>query len=1044
MIVWGGLLEAAMSVAIERFGVLGREEDATVSRFGFSGPILEVPADRKHVWFLPEGWRLSHCGMRNGVELLLSEGAARKGALRRWVLCLGRRAPSRRFLHLHRGPDGVEQLGIVRPGLFDRANVCVRSVSSDLWLEFDEIDETGRDHLAFLVADVLDREQLTKRFFRTFRKHLLTLEGGWRGSTVALDQYQRRDLTMALLCRLMFVTFLARERGIDGRRNYWRWLLEQPRDGDVLISMLRPLFFGALNCPLEERGPEAKKLGALPFLNGGLFQPLSLEEAQPGLTLPDDMLCEAIHELFERFEFTSREIGARGSAIDPEMLGQVFEALMHADERRRSGSFYTPPRLVDRFVHEALVEAARQVDQMASSWVSCCLSGNGAPPDLSVPRKKRLEELLCNIRILDPAVGSGAFLLSALEAVVELRTGLRPERGRHQVRREAIATNLFGVDTKVGAVRLCELRLWLSLLADAPAEEPLQPLPNLDHHIRQGDSLNEPLSDLITARQLGESVTDMSFAGLHGADKQAAIVARRRDELARHKVLVEAAARRVQRASEELQQLASTPDLFGETKPLSKRHRQIQARLEVEHDQLLETERALERGELPYFSYPAAFPEAFAKGGFDLIVGNPPWVRIHDVPLEQRQRLKSRYRVCRGGGSGFSQQVDLSVPFVERALELTKPGGLVGLLLPSKVFTAQYGRVLRRMLLQEHQPIHFADLSRARTGYFDASNYPSWVLVRGHDRRPSSCRVSRSRASDEIEVFDIERHRLSLVGGSSGPWVPLAPSERAVMDDMRAGGVTLGDYGLRARLGVKTGCNRVFLTRSWERFDDDTVTLEMYDGARLTVPDEWAPFVSRGRDIRSFATEGVVRALIPYDRGTLTPAPSLPPDLEGYFEEHRDELESRSDAGNGKLWTVFRTQGLRRSHRVIWRDISTRLETVYVGPDDDAVPLNTCYFAQVKDEEEALLITALLNSTPVRNFAAVIAEPAMSGHSRFFGWTIEQIPWPKRLRPGSDEARRLVECSLRAHREGADSWQDEIDAIVARAYGLEAKTAVGR
>jgi len=1002
-------------------------------KLAFCGPVEKLPESERRYWFLPVGWDLWHCGFRSGVELIWTTGSTEDRRLTTWIRTLAKRAPQRRFFHIHGLAPAGQLCGLADPQTPQlSARVFTRPFSVEVENEIREVDAVGRDHLTFRLLELVQREDVTKRFFRDFSTHLHSLENAWTGTTTNLDKHQRRDLTVLLLCRLMFVAFLSRDRPLAGRRNYLRWLLEQPRHGDIFGAALKPLFFDALNKPLLERSLAARRLGDLPFLNGGLFNPSSLEEAEPGLTLPDEALAEAIYALFECYEFSTEEDD--GSAlIDPEMLGKVFEALMHSDERRTSGSFYTPTTLVRRFVGETLIEAAKELSGPIGHWVAQCLEG-GNRPELPGEARARLKEHLMAIRVLDPAVGSGAFLLGVLDALVLLRGALEPGASIDELKRSVVSTNLFGVDLKAGAVTLCELRLWLSVLASSPKGTPIQPLPNLEHHIRQGDSLLEPNAADTPMSTLSRAPSDREFANLHGEEKRRATAERRACELERAARLLEGRFAQVDADLQTIERFAGGQDLFGVTNRLSASQTKRRAELERERDRLDQSLRAVERGELPFFSYRSAFPEVFDNLGFDIVIGNPPWVRLHDIDTERRSELKARFRSCRGGGNGFSNQTDLAVPFIERSLELLRPNGVLALLVPSKVVQAQFGGVIRQILREETEVVAFTDLHGHPGLGFGASNYPSWIVCRRRiPQFMNQIRVT-SYAESGHELSDLRsRSSLSVSTAPASPWCSAPKAEVFRFREMAKANISLSEYGIKARLGLKTGANSVFLSEDWREVESGLIELTMNDATVIIVPPEWAPIVLRGRDIgasRLPEAEACHRVLLPYESVSLQPANHLPADLAGYFAKHRARLLARSDHGAGPPWQVFRTHCLAPSHRVVWRDIATRLEAAVVPPGASPLPLNTCYYFDVADEYEAHLLAGLLNSEPIRAYAAAIAEPAMNGHHRFMAWVIESLPYPHKLRPGSRRANRLVSLSRTAHSEGADAVRDEVDQLV--------------
>src|SRR5206468_1830717 len=259
---------------------------------------------------------------------------------------------------------------------------------------------------------------------------------------------------------------------------------------------------------------------------------------------------------------------------------------------------------------------------------------------------------LTRLRVCDPAVGSGAFLLGALEELTALRrtTGEGPAG---VVRRDVLANSLFGVDVKLTAVRLAELRLWLALVADDDEMDVtrIAPLPNLDGHVRQGDALLDPLS---LGRALGGGPA-----------------------------LMRGALRRLRR-----------------------------------------------EGGVPFFAFEAHFGDIVARGGFDIVVGNPPWVRGERLAPQVREALTTRYAAWRPASHrGFAHLPDLAVAFVERALELAAPGGVAALLVPAKLASCGYAEPLRQLLAHGTRIARAAPVEGAAAAFGAAAVYPMSLVA---------------------------------------------------------------------------------------------------------------------------------------------------------------------------------------------------------------------------------------------------------------------------------------------------------------------------
>ena len=232
----------------------------------------------------------------------------------------------------------------------------------------------------------------------------------------------------------------------------------------------------------------------MPFLNGGLFEETDLDKRRD-IAVPDEIIGEVLDNLFERFNFTVMESTPYDVevAVDPEMLGKVFEELVTG--RHDSGAYYTPRPVVSFMCREALkgylegkeigldaYAVARFVDERDTSGISLT-----AAPDLS--------KALSEVTVVDPACGSGAYLLGMMQELTELQTILynivKDDKKIYDLKLEIIQRNLYGVDIDEFAVNIAMLRMWLSLAIDYEGGKP-DPLPNLDFKVLCGDSLLGP------------------------------------------------------------------------------------------------------------------------------------------------------------------------------------------------------------------------------------------------------------------------------------------------------------------------------------------------------------------------------------------------------------------------------------------------------------------------------------------------------------------------------------------------------------------------
>ena len=1052
---------------------------ALFERLGYRVNPIAVPPEHQAAWALEgeEVTRLTWIGSlteRRGFQILLAERAnvaaeEHVAWMTRWAGRLWRANRTFQGVLVCAGaerwgeclvsvvyPDGQ----VSRPGL-RHVRLQAEALRADTVERLKRLAvlrvDTSPGRLTRRLTDELDLIHVTRAFYERFKQARDRVAEGWVGAEGATPE-ERRELALLTLSRLLFVYFLQRKGLLDGREDFVRRAAQRVAldpERRLYRDLLKPLFFGLLNTPEPRREAAARRLGEVPYLNGGLFEPIALEREHPSLDLPDGIVREVLHELLERYTFTIREDGD-GVGVDPEMLGRVFEGLMGEGERGASGTFFTPRELVDTLVDQTLAEWLGR-EGLRDVQVEALL-GEGESLVMSPMEARRLLVRLDDLAILDPACGSGAFLVGMLGRLEGLRRRLGWIAGEPvdaKLRRRIVCRNLYGVDVSPAAVRLCELRLWLAILDEAPAGVAIEPLPNLDHRVRQGDALLEPgdwttaPADLEVVREAAREIEAIKgcYAAASASEKVYARAALQEAERELFSELVDCQLRRVTARIEQIEAAQEAPDLWGERRSAPKGLREELKALKRRAKELRVSARGIEREERsPGFLPPIHFPEVVARGGFDVVIGNPPWVRLHAIPAAQRERLKRRYRVMQApswtaGGmlrhlKGFGGQVDLSVCFVERSLELLRDGGVMGLWLPSKFMRALYGGGVRRLLMTRARPVRLTELGEGL--FAGAKTYPcALVAVRGRPLPGPHQRV-RVAVSAEDEGREVPLERLRWDARDPGsPWVVAAGHGRARLRGRRVG----HHPGLRVCRGVMTGLNEAFIVAD--------------DRARGVSQERLMPLL-RGGQVSAWRWQARDRIIWTHDEAEGAPLSELPPSLHQALSPYRARLERRSDFRGGPWWRIFRAGAHVLSPKVVWSDLGTQLEAVAIpgravvdGQERPIIPLNTVYYIPTATYEQALVLAAWLNATPARELVSGLAERAASGYRRFFSWVIALLPLPdaldRALRPEVDawaEAARvpavaeLLEVSRALHEEPElTGGQGEIDRLVGRLYG---------
>ncbi len=855
--------------------------------------------------------------------------------------------------------------------------------------------------------DVLGREAITRRFFTALQRVVEELAHSLSGRVSGAE---RRELALLYISRLIFLSFLETRGWLDGDFGFLGngYSICISSGGRYQRRVLEPLFFGTLNTRFRARSRRAREFGRIPFLNGGLFARSYLERIRRGCEFADDAFGSAFGNLLSHYRFTGREDSATWSeaSIDPEILGKTFEALMAAPERKTSGAFYTPQELVEDLTSRAL-ESLPQ--------------GEG-----------KLESLRC-LKVLDPACGSGAFLVHMLERIASLCRSAGEAGSLAEVRRRVLTTSIFGVDLNQMAVWLCELRLWLSIVIESDEKDPMKiaPLPNLDRNIRVGDSLAGGAFDDRAALASTRAVVNLRARYSRAIGPRKRSLARRLDRVERAAALDTLAAR-VRRLTAERKELLlaiRSRDLFGErhAPPADATRRLSEIRsLVTESRRRASGLRA--GGALP-FSFAAHFSDV-ATRGFDIVVGNPPWVRVHNIEGSSREQLRRDFTVYRnaawetgaqnaGAGRGFAAQVDMSALFVERSFQLLRPGGIAALVLPSKLWQSLAGAGLRRLLLDATEILSLEDLGDSDS-QFDAAVYPSLLVARRITATAQRALTSTNigvRARSGSTHWSASAEGLAFDSTPGSPWLVLPPTARDAFDRLVAAGTLFHDspFG-RPLLGVKTGHNRAFIVRLDSV--DGVLAHVTGDGRTGIIERELLRPLIRGETLHKWRSTAAREHIVWTHDRSGQPSRNLPPHARRWLAHSHDVLDARSDLhGRFPWWTIFRTESARSDRpRVVWADFGLTPRAVVVERGAPVVALNTCYVVHCANSDDALALATIFNSPLAAAWLNALAEPARGGYRRYLGWTVSLFPiprdWPRARERLAPLGRRATDGDL--------------------------------
>ena len=544
-------------------------------------------------------------------------------------------------------------------------------------------------------------EAVTKQFFEDYKSVFHDLQDDLTSQTA--DHRWAHDYALQFLNRCMFLYFIQRKRWL-GEATKFLWSFwesyqatDEPADSFV-DHWLNVLFFEAFNRKFHgghRHFPDQirEALALAPYLNGGLFTENPLD-GEHDFQISDQRF-KGIFEFLENYNFTIAEDSPLDQevAVDPEMIGKVYESLVNvsdeADEQGDAGIFYTQRTEIDLMCRLALVD--NLTNHLGEEHKNLLYEVLFAfDPDAKAEADGKLAETqlwesldttLKELAVVDPACGSGSFLVGMLYILDDLRDranqGLGREESSFDRKKDIIGQNLYGVDVMEWACHVAELRLWLALIIDAEfsraelhlRNEPL--LPHFSFNIRCGDSLVQEIGGMNLAtlrdafigmpRALKGRITRLKNAKLQFFNNDPACPYRSEKELEQEELrlfreLIDTRTTNIKQQIDDLQQLIDGPQerqmrLDGTVEESADRQLELQAMewqkqieaLTEDLDRLEEARNALVSARGVPFVWDIAFVEIITgeKGGFDIVIGNPPYVRQESIadPNLPRERV---------------------------------------------------------------------------------------------------------------------------------------------------------------------------------------------------------------------------------------------------------------------------------------------------------------------------------------------------------------------------------------------------------------------
>ena len=1028
------------------------------------------------------------------------------------------------------------------------------------------------DSLHAAWEKVLDVEALNRRFYQElfawFQRAAAACsfpdDGAGEGST------ERH--VIRLVTRLLFIWFLKEKRLVPEElfdEDFARRVLENhaPDSTDYYRAVLQNLFFATLNTEIAKRRFSSKStathrdftryryrkaltdpdgfidlLRSVPFVNGGLFDCLddfasvraggrridaftdNVDTHGKDLDVPARLFLDSgdgLFPLFHRYKFTVEENTPLDQevALDPELLGRVFENLLAAynpetrqTARKATGSYYTPRRVVDYMVGEALATAlAQRADPADGNAGFLCerlgrlLNWEDARADATdLFQQNEIDSLvraIADFKVLDPAVGSGAFPMGVLQVLTLALRRLDPQNTRwealqkERARERAgaafdtsgaaerteelveisrvfetykdsdfgrklylIQNGIYGVDVQPIACQIAKLRFFISLVIEQAPDRGapnlgIKPLPNLETRFVAADTLiglrpetaTLLLDDAVAAKRKEiAAVRERYFLADSRQKKHDCVEAENRLRCELRDMLKNERRRWVAAQRQDIERKTQAiPNAGARKKQREIEQRKLAARQRGYDEAIADASKVAEWD--PYDQNARADwfdPEWMfgVNGGFDVVIANPPYIQLQ----KDRGALGTRYR--HAGYEVYTRTGDIYQLFYERGGEFLRRGaGILAYITSNSWLKAEYGRPLRRWLAERHTPLRLIEMGK---DVFDAIVDAAVLLVHEGGSAARVPAVDLDRL-DSDAFPPPEKHWNAVRPNGEAPWSILSATEWAVLYKMKTVGVPLKDLNVRINRGVPTGYNEAFVIDSATR---DVLIAEDPRSDEIIKP------VLRGRDIQRWRARWA-------DKWLIATLPSLQLDINNYpavkkhllsFGRNRLEQSGQSLGTNVKArkktnhaW--FETQDAVAYHedfgeeKLFWIDLTSRGRFAYTS--DWMFSVNTAY---VLVGGPVRFLCAVLNSRLATWFMDYTAVTSGMGITRWFSVSVSCIPIPDVAPDAQQPLVRLVDDILAAKDADPDAdvtaQENEIDRLVYALYGLtDAEVAaVGR
>ncbi|OQA64378.1 MAG: Modification methylase PaeR7I [Ignavibacteria bacterium ADurb.Bin266] len=857
------------------------------------------------------------------------------------------------------------------------------------------------------------------------------------------DKKTYQEFAVRLIGRIIFCWFLKQKKSSDGislMPDEFVSTKAVRNNENYYHSILEKIFFEVLNRPKNQRKPGlVNGFDKIPYLNGGLFDPHydDFYENQPNWALkaPDNWFGD-LFEILETYNFTIDEntVMDVDLSIDPEMLGRIFENLLAEinpetgeSARKSTGSYYTPRSIVEYMVDQSLVQyliAKTQINEKKINALVSLDESDDSEYPLAQGEKERVVEALNEVKIIDPACGSGAFPIGILQKIVwilgrvdsdgklwfekktenidpllkaDFKKKFANENFDYIRKTGVIRDSIYGVDIQPIAVEVSKLRCFLTLIVDEDIDENIEnrgikPLPNLEFKFVAANTL-----------------IDLPGSGTNN-NGQAGLFEHRED----------------------IEQLKKLRDQYF----VSTGYEKIEIRSkfkDAQREMFKKQIAVLGQGHMtmaladwdPFKDISSSWfdPEwMFGIKSFDIVIANPPYIS-HDK-IKEKGYIKENYE-C------FEAFADIYCYFIERAISILSNTGIICFITSNSYLKTNYGKPIRRLLNMQTEILSIINIEDFQL--FDSAIVNTAILIaqKGHDIS-RMCRIV-NKSYEKSASFNnfVDSHSFFSCQDefNDDVWGLLQENKSKLRKKISSCGNTLSNLKTKIRLGIATGANEAFVIDQDKR---DMLISSDPQNINIIKP------ILRGRDISRYEYSFAKKYLL-LTRNDIDVKREYPT-IYNYLDEFGEDFKNRG--AKGKHWSNLRPCAFFddfKKEKIIWIELTDKSK--FALCDEEMYLVNSAYFMLPPTGFPSRYLLGILNSKLVQFYLSLFAETSGMGTIRWINEFVGKVPVPsitdktKNIVEDIIDAVTRVEGDKKSKSETA-SMEKSIDQMVYRLYDL--------